>query len=565
MHLKPPIIRAGRPGWVGRQATRLKCLAVIGAVALGIGGGVLVATTPASADPAFQFVQVGSDTTENVMDYFTGQIAGGVLASYDAVNPQSQNTGEIITPAIASATVSGGSTPCSFTRPNGSGQGFKTLDYSYTFNTAGFGGLSTGLAENPQPGCVTISRSSSGPGSVTSGTCTGAGSSCSTGNFVYVPFAIDAVTYATGPTTAISETTLCTSQNTNCTDVGTNGNPAGIGTVTFTTTPSTISQTADFSVAQLQMLYGSCSSVTVGSTTYDPEGSSFAFTATDASPAVFTASGSAFTAGQIVTLGAPASPATLPGGFSSGVSYYVVSPSGDTFELALSPGGTAIASTSTGSGTVVTPGTIDLYAPQNGSGTLSFWETSMGVSSVQPCWHQTIVAGPAIGVSVEEHDGSALASDPIGIAPISIAKWIGMNNGDIIPDVRHGDILQSITVSGTPVVPINSTGSMNISGCLATGGTQSACFPITREVYNVMPYYMVTNTAPASGTINNPAFNATLAGLFIGTGSTLCKSTFTIAELGFGNMPSSNSAFTDICGASTTNLRVQMNASSTQG
>ncbi len=562
MHLKPPIPRTGRSGWLGRQATRLKCLAVVGAVALGVGGGVLVAVTPASADPAFSFVQVGSDTTENVMDFFTGQIAGGVLASYDAVNPASQNAGEIITPAVASTSVAGASTPCSFTRPNGSGQGFKTLDFSFT---NGSGGLSTGLAANPAAGCVSASRSSSGPGSVTAGSCDGAGSQCNTGNFVYIPFAIDAVTYATGPTTAISTTTLCTSQNTSCTNVGTNGNPPGIGTVTFTTTPTAISQTADFSQTDLQDLYGKCTSVTVGSTTYNPEGSSFAFTATSASPAVFTASGSAFAANQVVTLGAPASPATLPGGFSAGVSYYVVSPSGDTFELALSPGGAAIASTSTGSGTVVTPGNIDLYAPQNGSGTLSFWETSMGVSAVQPCWHQTIVAGPAVGVSVEEHDGSALASDPNGIAPISIAKWIGMSNGDIIPDVRHGDLLQSITVGSTPVAPINSTGSMNISGCLATGGTQSACFPITREVYNVVNYYEVTSTTAPSGSLNNQPFNSVLAGLFVGTGSTLCKSNFTIAELGFGNMPSTNSAFTDICGATTAGLRVQMNATSTEG
>jgi hypothetical protein len=641
MHPKPPVTRTARSGRLRHQAIRLKSLLAVGAISVGFAGAALIVAGPASADPAPQFVQVGSDTTENMMDYFAGQAGGGTLGSYDAVNPLTQIAGENITggPALGG----GAQELCSFTRPNGSGQGFKSLDLSYNPGTS----LTTGLANNPQPGCIALSRSSGGAGSVAS---TGPGSSETSapfGNFVYIPFGIDAVTYATGPTSATSVTTQCAQGTTGCTGV-----QNGIGTITFTAGPTSISQSADFSVSQLQTLYGSCSSVTVGGTTYNPVGTSFAFTATSASPAVFTASGSSYTAGTGVVL----SGSSLPGGFTAGTQYFVVSPSGTSFELAATPGGTAINSSSAGSGTVTGPGNIDLYAPQNGSGTLSFWETTMGVSGVQPCWHQTIIAGPAAGIQVEEHDGSALASDPNGIAPISIAKWIGMSNGVIVPDVRHGDVLQSITVSGTPVAPI-SGGSMNVSGCLTgTHFVQSACFPVTREVFNVVDYYEVTNTAPtlqsaspagpaysftatngngtspavftASGTnysngqevtlvgsslpggfftntnyyvtaatattfeltstpdpgtlspasapiaststgsggvTDNPAYSPILAGLLAGSGSSLCTSSFTIENLGFGAIPSSNSAFTDPCGSTATSLRVQMNNSSAAG
>jgi hypothetical protein len=545
MHLKPPVTSA-----------RLKCLAVVGALTLGIGGAVLTAVSPASADPSFQFVAVGSDTTQNVMDYFAGQTGDGILASYDAENPVTLGINETITPAIAEA--GGAQQDCSFSRPNGSTQGFKALDFSYNPSTT----LSTGLPSNPQAGCIAISRSSSGPGAIAT---SGPGAALTTGNLVYIPFAIDAVTYATGPVSATSETVQCVSTTTGCTNVGTDGNPAGIGTITFTTTPTTISQTADFSQSQLETLYADCSSVTVGSTTYDPVGVSYAVSAisSPASPAVFTTSTSnSLTAGQVVTLSG-----TLPTPFTAGNSYYVVSPTSTTFELAATSGGTAIASTGaagTYTGTVDTPGNIDLYVPQNGSGTLSFWESTMGVSAVQTCWHQTVLSGPAAGIQVEEHDGTALASDPNGIAPISIAKWLGMNNGAITPDVRHGDVLQTVTV-GTTLVPPTSGGDMNVAGCLSgTAFSQATCFPFNREIYNVVDYYQVVNTAPLSGTTGNPAFSPVLSGLFAGSGSSLCGSTFTIENLGFAPIPS-NTEFPYLCGSTGPAQRVQMNNTSAEG
>ena len=75
---------------------------------------------------------------------------------------------------------------------------------------------------------------------------------------------------------------------------------------------------------------------------------SYAFTATDASPCVFTAAGSYYSDGVAVTL----SGASLPAGFTA-TTYYVVNASGDTFQLSATQGGAAIDSTSTGSGNVI--------------------------------------------------------------------------------------------------------------------------------------------------------------------------------------------------------------------
>jgi hypothetical protein len=71
------------------------------------------------------------------------------------------------------------------------------------------------------------------------------------------------------------------------------------------------------------------------------------FTATNASPCVFTVPGSAPANGTVQALAG-----SVPTGFTAGTVYYVVSSSGSTFELSATSGGSAINSTSTGSGTV---------------------------------------------------------------------------------------------------------------------------------------------------------------------------------------------------------------------
>jgi hypothetical protein len=339
-------------------------------------------------------------------------------------------------------------TNCSFTRPDGSTEGFNALDYSST------SGTST-LAQDavaPQPGCIDIARSSSAPGINASG----AGSLDPTsGNLVYIPFALDAVTGATGPATSAEDASTsiqCMSTTTGCANV-----VNGIGTITFTPTLTNITTAGDFTITDLKTLYASCGTVSEGGITYWPEGSSTA------------------------------------------------QPSGSQ--------------------------QIDLYVPQSGSGTLKFWAATLGFSatSLPSCVHQTILAGPGDGISVEEGDGRAFASDPDSYGPISIAQWIAQGNG--FDDRRHDDQLQDIN----GISPFSGT-KMNTS------------FPIVREVYNVVAYDRVVNTGDGN-------YDPVLSSLLAGTSSSLCRSVFTIEQYGFAALPSP--ATPDACGSTANTLRVQ--------
>jgi phosphate transport system substrate-binding protein len=371
-----------------------------------------------------------------------GGIGGTILASYNAVDPVSATGGAIITPSK----IVGGTSQsnCSFTRPNGSTQGFAALDFS--LNSA------TTLAQQavpPQAGCVDIDRSSGPPGSaVPSGTTTGPGIQTATGDLVYIPFALDAVTGATGPTTSgQTTTTKCVSTTTGCTN----------GTISFTVPVTNITQADLFTLNDLKTLYASCGTVTEGGVTYNP----------------------------------------------------------------------------------VTAGTgqqqIDLYVPQSGSGTLKFWASTLGFSptTLPTCVHQAILAGPAVSVSVEEHDGSAVASDANGYMPFSIAQWIAQSHG--IDERRHTAILH------------------NINGISPFNGTKlNTAFPIIREVYNVMQYGAVV-----SGGVTGVTFDPVLSGLFATTTSGLCQNSFLIQNYGFATLPTTGGPTPDQCGATTSGLRVQ--------
>ena len=99
-------------------------------------------------------------------------------------------------------------------------------------------------------------------------------------------------------------------------------------------------------------------------------GTQYAFTATAASPCVFTAPGSSYSNGNTVVL-FPGAGGTLPTGpgFTAGTIYYVVSASGATFELSATSGGSAINASAVGSG-IVQSLTLELFGAQ-GTYTLS--------------------------------------------------------------------------------------------------------------------------------------------------------------------------------------------------
>src|SRR5579859_5430191 len=331
---------------------RLRTVMVVGAAMVGAAGLAVAHASPALADPTTSYIAVGSDTTENVMDAFAVAQSGNELGSYDAVNPVTQAIGEIITPSpggAGAAVVNNNSNAqnCSFTRPDGSGQGRLSL-------IAALGGAANGLASSPGAGCVDIARSSSGP-TVNAG-----------GALVYIPFAEDAVSGATSSATTLPNVDTFTIQN-------------------------------------LKDLYASCG--------------------VNPAPNDFVTSG--------------------------GNNYY---PNGD------SPGGAGNFN-------------IDLYLPQAGSGTLAFWQTTLGIVGIPACDHQTILAGPNAGQAVEENDRTAVTSDTIGYVPFSIAQWVSQRNHPSL-DRRHSAVEH--TIGG--VSPCLSGGVAN--NCTAANAILNQSFPI---------------------------------------------------------------------------------------
>lgn len=162
----------------------MKVLTFGRALGLGLGAVALVLTVtaaPAAANPPAgeyrQLAGVGSDTTQDALNGLgeTVTISGAkVIASYDA-----RPAGTIKTKA----------TGCEFPRPDGSGQGRAALKASENDGGNVFQGVNV-------TGCVDFARSSS----------YGGGSSPqTTGNYTYIPFGVDAVSFAVNTTSDLPE------------------------------------------------------------------------------------------------------------------------------------------------------------------------------------------------------------------------------------------------------------------------------------------------------------------------------------------------------------------------
>ena len=207
-------MRELRRGW--RAALTLGTVAaLVGAVSVGL-------ASPASADPVTNYVAVGSDTTQDVIDQFAKDRSNGVVGSFDAINPVTKAAHEVIVPRDG----------CSMTRPNGSGEGLNALRKSINQATS-----AAQLLDPPEAGCVDFSRSSSGPGTL---------HGSPNGALQYVPFALDAVGTATGPATAVGPP-----------------DPA---------VATAITQADAFTLAQVQAMYANCTPEAAGGVTYDPTG-----------------------------------------------------------------------------------------------------------------------------------------------------------------------------------------------------------------------------------------------------------------------------------------------------
>ncbi len=153
--------------------------ASVGLLALAAMGGVANAATDTNTSSNTTLVGVGSDTSQDVMSGLSNVIKDA------SANPLISNY--VATPVGGTITTKSNNPNCTFTRPSNSGAGRDAL--SAAMRGVAYGGSSGSIA-----GCVDFARSSSSGNPTTSP---------GVGSMTYIPFATDAVTYATLATSAV--------------------------------------------------------------------------------------------------------------------------------------------------------------------------------------------------------------------------------------------------------------------------------------------------------------------------------------------------------------------------
>lgn len=158
------------------------------------------------------------------------------------------------------------------------------------------------------------------------------------------------------------------------------------------------------------------------------------------------------------------------------------------------------------------------FIPQSGSGTRSFWLSSLGLNEA--------TKGAAVadtysgGTLVQEHDGGVLAAVTNAITPFSIAQHIAQGNSTALQnrynvtvnDRRNGAVLA--TVDG--VSPL-------------AGGELNTAFPLARPVFTVVQHAEI-------------ATSSDLSGAFVGAGAdsvyeaTSSEDSYVIEDFGFGSI-----------------------------
>ncbi len=238
MYLKPPRSRRGRS---------LVGLAAAAVTLLGFAGAGLATAEPALADPVNNYVGVGSNTTQDVIDAFAAVLGDGTIGSYDAWTPitaTSYNTSPAddveISPEkepFGISNSSGSTTKCDFTRPNGSGAGIAALEYTINpdFTNTNLPPAPNSGTQEPGYDCIDFARSSSAP------------STNADGDLLYIPFALDALADATGPPT---------------------GGTTTINGTSVTYLPTAITAAGGFSETDLKTLYSCTDTLTQGTTDY---------------------------------------------------------------------------------------------------------------------------------------------------------------------------------------------------------------------------------------------------------------------------------------------------------
>ncbi|WP_229663293.1 hypothetical protein, partial [Microbacterium album] len=162
------------------------------------------------------------------------------------------------------------------------------------------------------------------------------------------------------------------------------------------------------------------------------------------------------------------------------------------------------------------------FIPQAGSGTRSFWQSTIG--SFGPSVTDSYTAG-GTSHDVQPNDGTVTTQVPNAIVPVSVASWLGQSRsaeleghyGTVVKDRRFGAVLGS--VSGvTPTVMAHGVQYLNTE------------FPILRPVFTVVQHAELTSSP-------------VLAALFEGDGGLAYTATrpgtvdqLVITDFGFGDL-----------------------------
>jgi hypothetical protein len=182
---------------------------------------------------------------------------------------------------------------------------------------------------------------------------------------------------------------------------------------------------------------------------------------------------------------------------------------------------------------------IRAYIPQSSSGTAKYWQGASGAKFVNPTAanlyncveRKKFVTGDAgdvsggnntftsgadyTGIDVQEHSGAVLLNDPGAIVPFSIPKWVGMKKG-LATDVTDGAVIG--TLNGV-VATVGSGASLALNPDFLTNSNTSY---LTRTVYNVVPYRLVTDPTTLE------------YAMFKGRTSLICSNSAAITNYGFG-------------------------------
>jgi len=245
------------------------------------------------------------------------------------------------------------------------------------------------------------------------------------------------------------------------------------------------------------------------------------FTATDATPCVFTAAGSAFANGTSVTLAG----GSLPAGFTAATTYYVVNASGTTFELAATLGGSPLASTSAGSGPVTTAGVYlsSLSPVSSGTAFTAYMPLPAGTpasgmvpvatgSGEASAWTSVGGTGTVTSVSVASANGFAgSVANPSSTPAISVQTSVtGLlkGNGTAVSAASAGTDYLAPNGNGAALTGITAA-QVGADASGAAAAAQAASLPLAGGTMSgaiAMGAHKITGLTNGSGAQDAAAF-----------------------------------------------------------